>query len=57
MRRLLSPVMIVGGIGLAVYAFSDYTPVATGEFAGWLDSCRYVMTLGAMLAAGGKLLS
>jgi len=55
-KRIVSCAMIVLGVGLAVFAFSDYTPAANGEFAGWSDSCRYAMTFGAMLATGGKLL-
>ena len=57
MKRMIPSAMIVIGVGLAVFAFSDYTPMANGQFAGWSDSCRYAMTIGAMLATGGKLLS
>ncbi len=56
-RKVASVLMMILGIGLAVFAFSDYTPAATGQFAGWSDTCRYAMTFGAMLATGGKLLS
>jgi hypothetical protein len=56
-KNLISAAMIVVGVGLAVFAFSDYAPAASGEFAGWSNSCRYMMTVGAMLATGGKLLS
>ena len=45
--------MIVVGVGLLVLGFSDYVPAGSGEFAGWSESCRYVMTVGAMLAVGG----
>ena len=57
MNRIVSAAMIVVGVGLAVYAFSDFSPATGGEFGGWSESCRYVMTLGSMLAAGGKLIS
>lgn len=53
MRKAISSVMIVVGVGLLVLGFSDYVPAGTGEYAGWSESCRYVMTAGAMLAAGG----
>ena len=56
MKKALASGMIVFGVGVLVYAFSDYAPANGGGFAGWPDSCRYVMTLGAMLATGGKLL-
>jgi hypothetical protein len=45
--------MIVVGVGLLVLGFSDYVPAGAGEIAGWSESCRYVMTAGAMLAVGG----
>ena len=54
--KLISAGMIVAGIELAVYAFSDYAPGSAGDVAGWSDSCRYVMTFGA-IATGGKFLS
>jgi hypothetical protein len=57
MNKIISTVMIVVGVGLVVFAFSDYVPAGSGEFAGWSESCRYVMTAGAMLATGGRLLS
>jgi hypothetical protein len=53
MKSVISSVMIVVGVGLLVYGFSDYIPAGTDEFAGWSQSCRYVMTAGAMLAVGG----
>ena len=56
-RKIISSAMMVLGIGLLVFAFSDYIPGGSSEFSGWSDSCRYVMTFGAMLATGGKLLS
>ena len=55
--RIVSFAMIVMGVGLFVFAFSDYSPSGAGQFAGWSESCRYVMTLGAILATGGKLLA
>jgi hypothetical protein len=45
--------MVVVGVGLVVLGFSDYVPAGAGEFAGWSESCRYVMTAGAMLAVAG----
>jgi hypothetical protein len=54
--KILSAVMIVVGVGAMVFAFSDYTPGGAGDFAGWPLSCRYMMTAGAMLATGGRLL-
>ena len=56
-NRLIASAMMVVGVGLLVFAFSDYIPGGAGEFSGWSDSCRYAMTLGAMLATGGKLLA
>ncbi len=53
MRNALQFVMIVTGVGLLVLGATDYTPPGTADFAGWSDSCRYVMTIGAMLAVGG----
>ena len=53
MKQTISTVMIVVGVGLVVLGFSDYVPAGSGEFAGWSESCRYVMTAGAMLAVGG----
>jgi len=55
MNRAISAVMIILGVGAMVFALSDYTPA--GEYAGWSLSCRWVMTAGAMLATGGRLLS
>lgn len=56
MKRAISSTMIIVGVGLVVLGFSDYTPGGSGQFAGWADSCRYAMTVGAMLAVGGRLL-
>ena len=53
MKKTISSVMIVVGVGLLVLGFSDYTPAGTEQFAGWSESCRYAMTAGAMLAVGG----
>jgi hypothetical protein len=57
MYKIISAVMVVVGVGLFVFGLSDYVPAGSGQFAGWSDSCRYVMTFGAMLTAGGRLLS
>lgn len=57
MKKPLSSVMMVVGVGLVVLGFSDYVPAGTGDFAGWSESCRYAMTAGAMLAVGGLQLS
>ena len=51
MKNRVSFAMIVVGVGLVVLGFSDYVPAGTGDYAGWSESCRYVMTVGAMLAA------
>jgi hypothetical protein len=53
MKSPISSVMIVVGVGLLVLGFSDYVPAGSGEPAGWSESCRYAMTVGAMLAIGG----
>ena len=55
-KTAVSALMTVFGVGLMVWAGSDYVPGGSGEFAGWSESCRYVMTAGAMLATGGRLL-
>jgi hypothetical protein len=57
MQKTVSAGMIIVGVGLVVFAFSDYSPAGAGQFAGWSNSCRYMMTLGAMLATSGRLLS
>jgi hypothetical protein len=57
MQKTISALMIIVGVGLLVFAFSDYSPAGSGQFAGWSNSCRYMMTLGAMLATSGRLLS
>jgi hypothetical protein len=57
MNRWIAISMTVVGVGLMVWAGSDYVPGGSGDFAGWSESCRYVMTAGAMLATGGRLLS
>ena len=53
MKKTISFAMIVVGVGLVVLGVTDYVPAGTGEFAGWSESCRYVMTSGAMLAVAG----
>jgi hypothetical protein len=53
MKKTISSVMIVVGVGLLVLGFSHYVPAGAGELAGWDPSCRYVMTAGAMLAVAG----
>ena len=53
MKKVLSSAMVVVGVGLLVLGFSDFVPAGSGDFAGWSDSCRYVMTAGAMLAVAG----
>jgi hypothetical protein len=57
MNKTVAAIMTVVGVGLMVFAISDYVPAGTGDFSGWSDSCRYVMTAGAMLATSGRLLS
>lgn len=54
-KKIIAAIMLVLGIGMVVFAFSDYIPA--GELAGWSQSCRWMMAVGAMLAVGGKLLS
>ena len=53
MKQGISLAMVVVGAGLLALGFSDYVPAGAGEYSGWSESCRYVMTAGAMLAAGG----
>ena len=53
MKKVVSSAMIVVGVGLLVLGFSDYVPAGSGDFGGWSDSCRYVMTVGAMLTVAG----
>ena len=53
MKKWVSFGMIVVGVGLLVLGFSHYVPAGAGEFTGWSESCRHVMTAGAMLAIGG----
>lgn len=55
MKKILSSVTVVLGVGLFVIGASDYVPAGSDELAGWSESCRYVMTVGAMLATGGWL--
>lgn len=55
-KKITASVMVLLGVAMVVFAFSDYTPVSGGEFSGWSQSCRYMMTLGAVLVTGGKLL-
>ena len=59
MRKTVSAVMLVIGVGLMMFGFSNYSNYVPGgsEVAGWSESCRYVMTPGAMLATTGRLLS
>ena len=52
MKQWVAFAMVVLGVGLAVIGFSDYVP-AGAEDAGWSDSCRNCMAIGAMLAVGG----
>jgi hypothetical protein len=56
MQKTVSAVMLVVGVGLMMFGFSDYVP-GGAEVAGWSESCRYAMTAGAMLATTGRLLS
>jgi hypothetical protein len=56
MIKNIAAVMTVLGVGLMVFAISDYVPAGTGDVAGWSESCRYVMTAGAMLATSGRLM-
>jgi hypothetical protein len=53
MKKVISSAMVVVGVGMVMMGFSDYVPAGAGNYAGWSDSCRYVMTAGAMLAVGG----
>lgn len=55
MRTILPSVVVVLGVGLFVFGISAYAPAGSGDFAGWSESCRNVMTVGAMLATGGWL--
>ena len=57
MNKAISAAMMVLGVGAMVFGFSHYSPAGAGDYAGWSDSCRYIMTAGAMLATGGRLLS
>ena len=57
MNKTVAALMTVLGVGLMVFAVSDYVPGGAGDFAGWSESCRYAMTAGAMLATSGRLLS
>ena len=57
MNKTVAAIMTVVGVGLMVFAGSDYVPGNAGDFSGWSESCRYVMTAGAMLATSGRLLS
>jgi hypothetical protein len=56
MQKTLPAVMLAIGVGLMMFGFSDYVPGGS-EVGGWSESCRYVMTAGAMLATTGRLLS
>jgi hypothetical protein len=53
MKRALSSAMVIVGVGMVMLGFSHYVPAGAEDYGGWSDSCRYVMTAGAMLAAGG----
>jgi hypothetical protein len=53
MKKAISSAMVIVGVGMVMMGFSDYVPAGSGDFAGWSDTCRYVMTAGATLAAGG----
>lgn len=53
MKSGLSFAMVVIGVGLLVLGISDYVPAGSGDPAGWSESCRYAMTIGAMLLVGG----
>jgi len=55
-KKIAASIMVLLGVGMVALAFSHYTPAGGGELGGWPESCRYMMTVGAMLAAGGKLL-
>jgi len=52
-KKAISLAMIVLGVGMVMFGFSDYVPGSAGDAGGWSESCRMVMTAGAMLAAGG----
>ena len=56
MKQWISFAMVVAGVGLAVLGFADYVPAGSGNFAGWSESCRNCMIVGAMLAVGGSRL-
>jgi hypothetical protein len=55
-KKTVAAIATVLGVGLMVFAVSNYVPGA-GEFAGWSESCRYIMTVGAMLATSGRLMA
>ena len=55
-KKTIAGGMLVLGIGMVVLAFSHYTPAGGGETAGWVESCRWMMAVGAMIAMAGKLL-
>ena len=55
MNKIAAIGMTVVGVGLMVWAASDFVP--SGDYSGWSESCRYVMTAGAMLATGGRLIA
>ena len=40
MQKTVSAVMLVIGVGLMMFGFSDYVPGGS-EVAGWSESCRY----------------
>jgi hypothetical protein len=53
MKKGISFAMVVIGVGLLMLGVSDYVPAGSADPAGWSESCRYAMTVGAMLAVGG----
>ena len=53
MKKAIPFAMVVIGVGSFVLGFSNYVPSGSGDFAGWSESCRYTMAVGAMLAVGG----
>ena len=56
-KRAVAATTTVIGVGLVVFAVSDYVAGGAGDFGGWSESCRYVMTVGAMFATSGRLIA
>jgi hypothetical protein len=56
-KRAVAATMTVIGVGLVVFAVSDYVSGGAGYLGGWSEGCRYVMTVGAMLATSGRLMA